>query len=60
MNEYGLDADYFGKKLRSIVRDVSNYTPSEMMNEMKILFTVAETQEKERQKILDAISIKRK
>mgnify|MGYP003645226500 FL=1 len=42
------------------MRDVNNYTPSEMMIEMKILFSVAESQEKERQKIQDAISIKRK
>ena len=60
MNEYGLDASYFSKKLKSIMRDVNNYTPSEMMIEMKILFSVAESQEKERQKIQDAISIKRK
>ena len=58
MNEYGLDTHYFNKKLKGIVRDIKCYTPSEMMNEMKILYDVAETQEKQRQKILDATSIK--
>lgn len=60
MNEYGLDASYFSKKLKSIMRDVNNYTPEEMTNELKRLCSVAESQEKEQQKIRDAISIRRK
>ena len=59
-NEYGLDDHYFKKKLKVIVRDIKHYTPSEMMNELKILLAVAERQEKEKQDMLVDISITQK
>lgn len=40
-NEYGLDSNYFKKKLRLVVRDVDNYTPDEMFNELSRLAEVA-------------------
>ena len=43
-NEYGLDADYFKKKLTLIVRDISQYTPSEMYRELIRLSLTAATQ----------------
>jgi len=33
-NKYGLDCDYFEKKLKLIVRDACNYTPAEMAREL--------------------------
>jgi len=44
MNEYGLDADYFRKKLSAIVRDVDRYTPDEMFNELSKYVMVAANQ----------------
>ena len=43
-NNYGLDTDYFEKKLKLVVRDVENYTPDEMFNELTRLMMVAATQ----------------
>lgn len=33
-NEYGLDVDYFRKKLGLVVRDAYRYTPDEMAREL--------------------------
>lgn len=44
MNEYGLDINYFEKKLKLIVRDVSRYTPSEMERELLKYVKVAHDQ----------------
>lgn len=43
-NEYGLDHDYFRKKLKCVVRDSKSYTPDEMFNELSRLMMVAATQ----------------
>ena len=43
-NEYGLDHDYFRKKLKCVVRDSKCYTPDEMFNELSRLMMVAATQ----------------
>lgn len=43
-NKYGLDAEYFKKKMKLIVRDVDNYSPNEMFNELSRLSLVAATQ----------------
>lgn len=43
-NEYGLDDHYFEKKLRCIHRDVKQYTPDEMFNELSRLTMVAAEQ----------------
>lgn len=40
-NQYGLDADYFKKKLKLIVRDAEMYTPDEMFAELTRLAGVA-------------------
>ena len=40
-NEYGLDHDYFRKKLKCVVRDSKQYTPDEMLNELSRLMMVA-------------------
>ena len=40
-NEYGLDHDYFRKKLKLVVRDSKMYTPDEMFNELSRLVVVA-------------------
>jgi hypothetical protein len=40
-NEYGLDHDYFRKKLKLVVRDSKMYTPDEMFNELSKLVVVA-------------------
>lgn len=34
INRYGLDVDYFKRKLKIIIRDVDNYTPSELAREL--------------------------
>lgn len=44
-NEYGLDVDYFKKKLELILRDVGNYTPDEMYRELSRLADVTGTDE---------------
>ena len=44
MNEYGLDSHYFEKKLRCIVRDIQQYTPNEMFNELSRLMMVSAKQ----------------
>lgn len=33
-NRYGLDADYFTKKMQLIIRDIDNYKPSEFAREL--------------------------
>lgn len=33
MNRYGLDVDYFTKKIKLIIRDINNYTPDEFARE---------------------------
>lgn len=33
-NEYGLDSDYFRRKLERMLRDVNSYTPDEMAREL--------------------------
>ena len=55
MNEYGLDSDYFSKKLKSIIRDIEHYTPCEMANELERLLTVAKKQEEEHKAWLERI-----
>ena len=40
-NAYGLDHDYFRKKLKLVVRDSKMYTPDEMFNELSRLVVVA-------------------
>ena len=44
INEHGLDDHYFEKKLRCIHRDVKQYTPDEMFNELSRLIMVAAKQ----------------
>lgn len=44
-NRYGLDVDYFRKKLFCIRRDAADYTPAEMKRELAKLKAVAERQE---------------
>lgn len=44
-NEYGLDVDYFEKKLKTVLRDVKCYTPYEMFNELSRLCLVAADQD---------------
>jgi hypothetical protein len=44
MNEYGLDSHYFEKKLKGVVRDVKQYTPDEMFNELSKLMMAAANQ----------------
>ena len=34
MNRYGVDSDYFTKKLLLVIRDIENYTPAELTNEL--------------------------
>lgn len=41
-NEYGLDVDYFQKKLKLIVRDADRYTPDEMARELARLSVTAD------------------
>ena len=41
-NEYGLDADYFKKKLEAVLRDVRHYTPQEMARELHRLSMTAD------------------
>lgn len=36
-NEYGLNVDYFKKKLELVLRDIHSYTPAEMYRELKRL-----------------------
>jgi hypothetical protein len=43
-NQYGLDAHYFRKKLKVVVRDVEMFTPDEMFTELSRLMMVAGTQ----------------
>lgn len=38
-----LDADYFRKKLNIIARDVDQYTPDEMITELRRLITFAKS-----------------
>ena len=33
-NRYGVDTDYFKKKLNRVIRDLENYTPSELYREL--------------------------
>jgi len=40
-NEYGLDHDYFRKKLKLVVRDSKMYAPDEMFHELSKLVVVA-------------------
>jgi len=40
-NQYGLDVSYFESKLSMILRDLNQYTPSEMAREMARLSVVA-------------------
>lgn len=37
MNRYGVDEKYFAKKMMSIMLDLKNYTPSELLREFQIL-----------------------
>lgn len=41
-NEYGLDVDYFNRKLSQIVRDVRSYAPAEMARALARLVVVAD------------------
>lgn len=41
-NEYGLDVDYFKKKLKLVVRDADRYTPDEMARELARLSVAAD------------------
>ena len=41
VNEYGLDASYFEKKLALIARDLDRYTPDEIARELLRLVGVA-------------------
>lgn len=41
MSDKKLDANYFEKKLKTVVRDVKMYTPDEMFNELSRLMMVA-------------------
>lgn len=41
VNEYGLDVEYFKKKLRLVVRDAYRYTPKEMARELARLSVTA-------------------
>ena len=43
-NQYGLDADYFKKNLKILLRDVNNYTPGEMRRSLLRLADVAMVQ----------------
>lgn len=47
-NEYGLDYEYFERKLKLVIRDAKMYTPDEMMRELSRLAYVAENQDKKR------------
>lgn len=40
-NSHGLDADYFSKKLKLVLKGVNNYTPDEMARELVRLALVA-------------------
>lgn len=33
-NQYGLDADYFSKWIRRVLRGIDNYTPEELAREL--------------------------
>lgn len=41
-NKYGLDSDYFKKKLSQLVRDADNYTPREMSTALSKLKNVSD------------------
>ena len=43
-NKYGLDNEYFRKKLKCVIRDINNYTPDEMFNELSRMMMVAANQ----------------
>ena len=45
-NRYGLDVRYFRANLSIILRDINNYTPSEMSRALARLSRVAESQTK--------------
>jgi hypothetical protein len=42
-NEYGLDYNYFQRKLELVVRDARNYTPDEMARELARLSKAADS-----------------
>tara|TARA_R110002153_G_scaffold156209_2_gene308304 strand:+ start:216 stop:407 length:192 start_codon:yes stop_codon:yes gene_type:complete len=42
-NEYGLDCKYFQRKLKLIIRDAINYTPSEMARELARMSKAADS-----------------
>ena len=44
MNKYGLDVDYFRKKLEGILRDIKRYAPDEMYRELTKLANVAKAE----------------
>tara|TARA_R110000851_G_scaffold237905_1_gene390729 strand:- start:644 stop:874 length:231 start_codon:yes stop_codon:yes gene_type:complete len=62
MNEYGLDNDYFKKKLKKIVSDVKYFTPDEMIKALGDLVSVAQVQANDSEGALKKVSenIKRK
>ena len=41
-NEYGLDVDYFKRKLKIILRDIGYFTPQEMYSALARLALVAD------------------
>ena len=41
VNEYGLNVEYFKKKLRLVIRDAYRYTPDEMARELARLSVTA-------------------
>jgi hypothetical protein len=49
-NEYGLDADYFKKKLQLMLEGIHNTTPAEMSRMLGQLKEVADFQLKEKQR----------
>lgn len=41
-NRYGVDTCYFEKKLKSVLRDIANYTPDELARELARLSKTAD------------------
>lgn len=44
INEYGLDVDYFKRKLNLVLRDADRYTPDEMARELARMSVVANSE----------------
>lgn len=42
-NRYGVDADYFRRKLKQVLRDIDSYTPEELERTLRYLAGTAHT-----------------